>query len=154
MPIEEWSDKIWLVQLDDEPALSEDLNHVKEKSQGVKEMPDIVLDFGEVTHINSSNLSQLLRLRKEAIDRNGQVVAVRCVHEYDSVMFISQGGMLVRVPARGISQIGRNTQGVRLVNLKEGDRLIAAARVMESEGGESADAPVTDPEPAPTPPEA
>jgi DNA gyrase subunit A len=47
--------------------------------------------------------------------------------------------MLVRVPARTISRIGRNTQGVRLVNLKSGDKLIAAARVMESEGGETVD---------------
>lgn len=73
MPIEEWSDQIWLVQLDDEPALSEDLLHVKEKTQGKKEMPDLVLDFSGVTHINSSNLSQLLRLRKEAIDRNSKL---------------------------------------------------------------------------------
>jgi len=41
--------------------------------------------------------------------------------------------MIVRVPAASISQIGRNTQGVRLVNLKDGDHLIAAARVVESD---------------------
>jgi len=73
MPIEQWSDKIWLVQLDDEPALSEDLNHVKEKVQTAKVMPDVVLDFSDVSHMNSSNLSQLLRLRKEAIDRNSKL---------------------------------------------------------------------------------
>jgi DNA gyrase subunit A len=75
------------------------------------------------------------RIDIKTTERNGPVVAVRCVHEDDSVMFISEGGMLVRVPARTISRIGRNTQGVRLVNLKEGDKLIAAARVMESESG-------------------
>ena len=73
MPIEEWSDKIWLVQLDEEPALSEDLLQVKEKTLGVDKMPDIVLDFSGVSHVNSSNLSQLLRLRKEAIDRNSKL---------------------------------------------------------------------------------
>jgi DNA gyrase subunit A len=47
-------------------------------------------------------------------------------------MFISSGGMIVRVGADSISRIGRNTQGVRVVNLKEGDRLIAAASVVEN----------------------
>ena len=70
--------------------------------------------------------------------RNGRVVSIRCVHEGDSLMFISQGGMIVRVPASSISQIGRNTQGVRLVNLKHGDKVIAAARVAESDGASAA----------------
>ncbi|HRQ74825.1 MAG TPA: DNA gyrase subunit A [Phycisphaerales bacterium] len=64
--------------------------------------------------------------------RNGRVVAIKCIEETDSLMFISAGGMIVRVAADSISRIGRNTQGVRLVNLKSDDRLIAAARVMES----------------------
>ena len=65
--------------------------------------------------------------------RNGRVVAIRCVHESDSIMFISERGMIVRMPAENVSQIGRNTQGVRLVNLKPGDKLIATARVAESD---------------------
>jgi DNA gyrase subunit A len=80
------------------------------------------------------------RIDIKTTERNGPVVSVRCVKEDESVMFISQGGMLVRVPTRTISRIGRNTQGVRLVNLKNGDNLIAAARVMESEEGEAEDA--------------
>ena len=69
--------------------------------------------------------------------RNGRVVSIRCVHEGDSLMFISEGGMIVRVPASSISQIGRNTQGVRLVNLKRGDKVISAARVAESDSAGS-----------------
>ncbi len=65
--------------------------------------------------------------------RNGRVVAIRCLRNTDSVMFISERGMIVRVPANTISRIGRNTQGVRLVNLKSGDQLIAAARVVEGD---------------------
>ena len=72
----------------------------------------------------------------QTTERNGNVVAIRCVNDPDSVMFISQGGMLVRVSAKSIRQVGRNTQGVRLVNLKEGDKLIAAARVADATGGE------------------
>jgi len=44
-------------------------------------------------------------------------------------MFITANGMLVRISAGKISRIGRNTKGVRVVNLKDGDRLIAAAKV-------------------------
>ncbi|MCH8165499.1 MAG: DNA gyrase subunit A [Planctomycetes bacterium] len=65
--------------------------------------------------------------------RNGQVVAIRAVKKTDSLMFISKQGMIVRVGADSISRIGRNTQGVRLVNLKPNDRVIATACVAESD---------------------
>jgi DNA gyrase subunit A len=75
-------------------------------------------------------------------ERNGSVVAVKCVHESDSLMLISSGGMLVRIPASSVRQVGRNTLGVRLVNLKEGDRLIAVARIADSdENGQDGHAP-------------
>ena len=88
------------------------------------------------------------RIDIQTTESNGQVVAIRCVREGDSIMFISESGMLVRVPAREIRRIGRNTQGVRLVNLKNSDKLMAAARIAEAEGddedeagNDSADAP-------------
>jgi len=73
--------------------------------------------------------------------RNGNVVAIRCVKDGDTLMFISQGGMLVRVAATSIRQIGRNTQGVRVVRLKEGDKLISAASAAESNGDDEAAPP-------------
>ncbi|TVQ52340.1 MAG: DNA gyrase subunit A [Phycisphaerales bacterium] len=83
-------------------------------------------------------------------DRNGPVVGIRCVKEYDGLMMISSSGMIVRMSAGAISRIGRNTQGVRVVNLKAGDRLIAAARVVEAEdeSAEVDEAPATPPEPS------
>jgi DNA gyrase subunit A len=65
--------------------------------------------------------------------RNGPVVAVVAVQETDGIVFVSALGMIVRVPVKTISRIGRATQGVTLVKLKQGDRLIAAARVVESD---------------------
>jgi DNA gyrase subunit A len=65
--------------------------------------------------------------------RNGRVVAVRAVTQDMGVVLVSEGGLLVRTPIAQVSRIGRNTQGVRLVNLKEGDRLVAAAVVPASE---------------------
>ena len=62
--------------------------------------------------------------------RNGRVVAVRSIRTQDDLMFISRGGMIVRVNAGEISQIGRNTQGVRVIKLREDDQLIAAAKVV------------------------
>jgi len=76
------------------------------------------------------------RIDIRTTDRNGNVVSVRAVPPGEDVMLISQKGMLVRIPADSISLIGRATQGVRVINLKAGDRLVAAARVMEKDGGD------------------
>jgi DNA gyrase subunit A len=73
----------------------------------------------------------------QTTDRNGRVVGVACVTETDEVMFITQQGMVLRTPARSVSIIGRNTQGVRLIDLDEGDRAVSLARLeeQETEGG-------------------
>jgi DNA gyrase subunit A len=97
------------------------------------------------------------RIDIQTTDRNGPVVDIRVVKDGDSLIFISAGGMLVRIAASQIRQIGRNTQGVRLVRLREGDHLIASASVPDGEAGpETAnDAAVAiddDDEPDPAPP--
>lgn len=69
MPIQEWSDQIWVAQLGNEPALSEDLLNLKDRAEQTQPTPDMVVDLSGVSQVNSSNLSQLLRLRKLAIDR-------------------------------------------------------------------------------------
>lgn len=74
MPIKHWSESIWLVELSDEPALSEDLLNVRDKAASAVKMPKLVLDMSGVSQLNSSNLSQLLRLRKLMIDREGRMV--------------------------------------------------------------------------------
>ena len=65
--------------------------------------------------------------------RNGQAVVALGVYDSDDVVVISRGGLLVRMAADSISRIGRGTQGVRVVGLKGDDRVIAAARVEESD---------------------
>jgi DNA gyrase subunit A len=65
--------------------------------------------------------------------RNGQSVVALGVYDADDVVVISRGGLLVRMAVESISRIGRGTQGVRVVGLKGDDRVIAAARVEESE---------------------
>ncbi|MFC1546488.1 DNA gyrase subunit A [bacterium] len=62
-------------------------------------------------------------------ERNGKVIGVRTVHNDDEIILITQNGMIIRQPVKGISVIGRNAQGVRLIKIKEGDRLVSMARV-------------------------
>lgn len=72
-----WSDNIVIAELLDEPALSDELSALIQRAEGEKPkdaprdqgraqgpMPHVVLNFGAVTYMNSSNLGQLLRLRK------------------------------------------------------------------------------------------
>jgi DNA gyrase subunit A len=65
--------------------------------------------------------------------RNGPVVAASSVLESEEVMLITNKGMLIRMPAKGISVIGRNTQGVRLIAVESRDEQVAGvARVAET----------------------
>ena len=73
MPIQQWSDKIWVVQLADEPALSEELSNVRVQAEQADLTPHLVLDLSAVQAINSSNLAELLRIRKLIIDREAQM---------------------------------------------------------------------------------
>ncbi len=72
----------------------------------------------------------------QATERNGRVVAALEVVPADEVMLITRGGIVIRTKVSEISEIGRNTQGVRLINLEEGDLLIDVAKVEEKDEGE------------------
>ncbi len=66
-------------------------------------------------------------------ERNGKVVAIKEVLDEDELMLITQRGMIIRLPVKTIKVIGRNTQGVRLINLESGDKVTDVARVIKSE---------------------
>ncbi|ADJ27144.1 DNA gyrase subunit A [Nitrosococcus watsonii] len=63
--------------------------------------------------------------------RNGAVVGAVQVEKEDEVVLISNGGTLIRTPVDNISLMGRNTQGVKLINLQEGERLVGIERIVE-----------------------
>ncbi len=66
-------------------------------------------------------------------ERNGSVVAAAAVSDAEEVMLITNRGMLIRMPSKGISVIGRNTQGVRLIALESKDeQVVGGARVAET----------------------
>ncbi|MGH8162112.1 MAG: DNA gyrase C-terminal beta-propeller domain-containing protein, partial [Gammaproteobacteria bacterium] len=64
--------------------------------------------------------------------RNGAAVGALSVVEGDDLMLISAAGTLVRIGADEVSRLGRNTQGVRLIRLDDGDRLVGIARLAEN----------------------
>ena len=66
-----------------------------------------------------------------AIKTHG-VAGALSVKEDDEIMMFTQGGQAVRSPVKGIRIIGRTTQGVRLINLAEGDKLIGICRIIDA----------------------
>ncbi len=65
--------------------------------------------------------------------RNGKVVALKAVQNMDDLMMITANGMIIRTGLDQIRSIGRNTQGVRLIKLKPGDKLVAAEKIISEE---------------------
>jgi len=72
----------------------------------------------------------------KSTERNGPVVAALQVNEESDVMIITSVGKVIRVHANEIREAGRSTQGVRLLRLDEGDKIAAAAVLLEEEAGE------------------
>jgi DNA gyrase subunit A len=66
-------------------------------------------------------------------ERNGPVVGFRQVWDGDEIMLITDRGLLIRMKVNEISTIGRVTQGVRLINIPEDERVVDMAIVAESD---------------------
>ena len=72
-------------------------------------------------------------------DKTGRVVGGQQVTEDDQLMLISNKGKIIRMRIKDIRIIGRNTQGVRLIELEEGERVVSLARLAEKEDDEAAE---------------
>ena len=72
---------------------------------------------------------------------NGYVVDALKVDETDEVMLITTTGQAIRIPVNGISVIGRNTKGVRLFRLAEGEKVVSVAKIVEPEETEKNEEP-------------
>ncbi|HXU73160.1 MAG TPA: DNA gyrase subunit A [Polyangia bacterium] len=77
-------------------------------------------------------------------ERNGKVVGCRLVSDEEDLMLITNGGKVIRIPVKGIPTLGRNTQGVRLVRVDEGENVVAVESLAEreDEAGEVQAAPI------------
>src|SRR3954452_2076025 len=69
-------------------------------------------------------------------ERKGALAGALVVREHEELVFISENGMVQRTSVRGISRYGRLSQGVRVMNVKEGDRVSAVALIVESDDEE------------------
>ena len=92
--------------------------------------------FGKRTEIEEYRLqkrggSGVINIR--TTERNGTVVALRAVRDEDQLMLISANGIMLRTAIAQTREIGRATQGVRLMRLDEGDRVVSVARIAKEE---------------------
>ncbi|MDX2199551.1 MAG: DNA gyrase subunit A [Phycisphaerae bacterium] len=70
-------------------------------------------------------------------ERNGKVVALRAISDGDEFMIITSSGILLRTGANELRDIGRATQGVKLIRVEDDDRVVAVAKVVREDGEEA-----------------
>ncbi|OHB61272.1 MAG: DNA gyrase subunit A [Planctomycetes bacterium GWF2_42_9] len=98
------------------------------------------LGFGKRTELEdyrSQNRGGIGLINIKTSDRNGNVVAIKTVRHDDDIMIITAKGIIIRTGLDELRQIGRNTQGVRLIKLDEDDKVVAVERVLKEEKEES-----------------
>jgi len=66
-------------------------------------------------------------------EKNGAVVGVKQVTDIDDIMLVSDQGKVIRSSSKGVSTIGRATQGVRLINVDKGEKVVSLAKLAEGE---------------------
>jgi DNA gyrase subunit A len=101
--------------------------------------------LGKCTHIDEYRVQKrggkgILTVNRT--DKTGNVVALMEVLPEDEIMLITRGGMIIRSPVSQVRVAGRNTQGVRLVNLDTNDSVTAVARVVPEDDKEGAEVEV------------
>ena len=86
-------------------------------------------------------------------EKNGAVVGIKSVTDADQLLLITERGQLIRIKVKDIRETGRAAQGVRVIQLEEGDRVVGIAKLAEpDEAEEEAQASLPVPDPAPAEP--
>jgi anti-anti-sigma factor len=88
MTVQDWSERITLVHLGAEPSLSDDLSQIVERVESGS-APDLLISFADVRHLNSSNISQLLRIRQKLILINRRLALCSIPDTVWSVMLMT-----------------------------------------------------------------
>ncbi|QQE11755.1 STAS domain-containing protein [Planctomycetota bacterium] len=94
MTRQRWSENIWILPLTEDPEFSEEVEELQAELLEHNKLPSIVLDLSELHSINSSNLSLLLRLRKQLIDGDS---TLRIVSPPDAVWVVFMSTALDKV---------------------------------------------------------
>jgi DNA gyrase subunit A len=69
-------------------------------------------------------------------DKTGDLIAIKSVNDEDGLMIINRSGIVIRLKVSSLRVMGRATQGVRLINIKENDQIASVAKVESMESGE------------------
>ena len=96
--------------------------------------------YGKRTEMNDYNVINrggVGVINIKVTDKNSNVVAIQPVTDNDAIILITKNGVVIRIPAKSINVIGRNTQGVRIIKLEKNDALVSAEIVKEDNGNES-----------------
>src|SRR6266550_4025632 len=72
----------------------------------------------------------------KVMDKNGKVAGIAHVFDDDQLLLITEQGMIIRTSVRDLRAMGRSTQGVRVINVEENDRVVAAVKLVEKEQGD------------------
>jgi DNA gyrase subunit A len=113
--------------------------------------------FGKRTAIRDYRLqgrggSGVINIRRT--DKNGPVVGICHVRGDEEMLLITEQGKVIRFPTETIRETGRAAQGVRLINVDEGDRVVGAVKLVERDDEEGPDGgPIDDPDGSPVPDE-
>jgi len=99
------------------------------------------LGFGKRTSIDEYRLQTrggtgVINIK--TTDKNGKVVAIKCVSPDDEVLLITKYGKMIRVACSTIRAVGRSTQGVKLIQLEKEDAVVSAVKLVEKEGSDEA----------------
>lgn len=122
-------------------------NLAEEVAEETEEEPPVEEPTGEETEAAPDRSGMRYRKQRRGgkglrdircSERNGPVLGVVAVHDGDDIMLITQQGMVNRTHVNEIRVVGRNTQGVRIMNLNEGDKIASIAKVAREEIEEGA----------------
>ena len=90
MPIHEWSEQIFIAELNDEPAFSEDMeNLMRRLDEQPDGTPDVIVNMKTVSYLNSSNIAQLLKLRKRLTSTDARLRVCAVADAVWSVLLIT-----------------------------------------------------------------
>jgi DNA gyrase subunit A len=107
--------------------------------------------FGKRSPVSSyrlTNRGAMGVINIKTTDKTGKVAGIAHVGDDDQLLVISEQGMIIRFPVAGVRPMGRNTQGVRLINLEEPDKVVATIKIMEKEQEQGEDVVESAPEPS------
>ncbi len=90
-----------------------------------------------ITELQSAAVKELLRLRTG--EKTGNLISIKEVNDNDELVIITNGGMVIRQAVKNLRVMGRATQGVRLINLKDGDSIADVARVISEDEDDGAE---------------